>query len=201
MSNVSFRGPISTKCNRLWLFYGQMSNVGIIPIHIHYNINMYTRTTSPEFSQCVRPWHYFYRNFLPLPWLHQTWGDLVLCGHNRCTGIKREGKKGGKTIIQRMVWFSNKKKLKTFFIRFWEDLQYKHIASSFLKVHFMILTCCCYNMIHYMHKTSLLLNFQIILMLRVDPMVVLLQKIDFHSFVHDLINYYLAHPNFVLNAS
>ena len=52
-----------------------------IPTHIHFNINMYRRTTSPEVSQCVRPWHYFYWNFLPL---HQTWNDLVLGGRHAC---------------------------------------------------------------------------------------------------------------------
>ncbi len=56
-----------------------MINASIVPTHIHYNIEIYTSTTSPDVSHRVRPWHYFYRNFLPL---HQTWSDLdlVLCG-------------------------------------------------------------------------------------------------------------------------
>ena len=68
---------LSTDCTRLWLFSGRLSNIGIVLIHIHYNIKMYMRTRSPGISKCFIFAHSFYRNYPPL---HKTWSDLVLCG-------------------------------------------------------------------------------------------------------------------------
>ena len=68
---------LSTDCTRLWLFSGRLSNIGIVFIHIHYNIKMYMRTRSPGISKCFIFAHSFYRNYPPL---HKTWSDLVLCG-------------------------------------------------------------------------------------------------------------------------